>query len=110
MKMITIMPERMGGYAWLKQEDDGTTYVGVGLSQSGYKVSDELANEFAQWRGQWEGAMDREDANFDWDDFHRRGLALARAVCTCRARITLSDATRSGPVEPSATQSEISSR
>lgn len=86
MKMITIMPDYgMGPYAWQKDDNDKTTYVGGNIADSvcgfegtGYKVSKALEADFAKWMGLFGRYSDK--PGFDWDNFHRQGIALARRL------------------------------
>lgn len=81
-KTITIMPDfGMGPYAWLKDASDTTEYVGENVANAIYgfdefEVSEELQREFAAWIRRFERYCC--DADFDWDTFHRDGLALSR--------------------------------
>jgi hypothetical protein len=86
MKMITIMPDYgMGPYAWQKDASDTSTGVGAniadavsGFKYTEYKVSKALEAEFAEWIGLFGNHGPK--PGFDWDSFHRRGIALARRL------------------------------
>ena len=85
MKIITIMAEFCGTYAWLKQEDDGTTLVGGNIadSTSGFEfsefwVSPGLEQAFADWMGDFGSNCD--DPDPDWPSFHRRGIELCHRL------------------------------
>jgi hypothetical protein len=85
MKVITIMPDYGGYYAWLKQQDDGTTLVGGGIGNAGWGfepgefwVSPGLEQAFADWMDIWGGNCD--DSGADWPAFHGRGIELAHRL------------------------------
>lgn len=86
MKMITIMPDfGMGPYAWEKDDSDRTTCVGgciadavCGFVGTGYRVSKALEADFAMWIGLF--GRHSHEPGFDWDSFHRQGIALARRL------------------------------
>lgn len=85
MKVITIMAEYCGTYAWLKHEDDGTTLVGGNIadSTSGFEysefwVSPGLEQAFADWIGMFGSNCDDPDA--DWPAFNLRGIELSRRL------------------------------
>ena len=86
MRVITIMPDWGGApYAWLKQEDDGTTLVGgcIADADNGFEFSEfwvppGLEQAFADWMGEFGSNCD--DANADWASFHERGIELSRRL------------------------------
>ncbi len=85
MKVITIMPEFGGYYAWIKQQDDGTTLVGGGIADTGsgfefseFWISPGLEQAFADWMGDWGGNID--DPEADSPAFHSRGIELAHRL------------------------------
>jgi hypothetical protein len=95
MKLITIMAEHLGAYAWQKEEDDGTTWVGGNIADtsSGFEfsefwVSPGLEQAFADWMSIWADIWDDPTAD-DWPSFHERGIELSR-----RLKEQLADQTR----------------
>lgn len=86
MQLITIMPDFGNGpYAWLKNVDDGTTLVGGNIADAvsgfeGYdfKVSIALEQAFGTWVNRFE--QDYKEPAFDWEGFHREGIALSRRL------------------------------
>lgn len=85
MQIITIMPDFLSAYAWAKDAEDDTTYVGGNIAAgedefefSDFKVSAALVRGFCTWVGRFERFCD--DPAFDWDEFHRDGIALTRRL------------------------------
>jgi hypothetical protein len=86
----TIMPDYGGGYAWVKDSSDTTTWLGGncadtfgGLHDSwhgDHAISEDLALAFAHWQLRFERTNPADKAitpEGGWDDFHRVGEALA---------------------------------
>lgn len=84
MKVITIMPDFDCTYAWLKEEDEGTVFVGglIGDS-SGFwdpelEVSPGLQQSYCEWVLRFN--LDCYNSDFDWKGFHEEGIALTRRL------------------------------
>ncbi len=83
MATITVMPDFGNGpWAWLT-EDRATQGVGPCIADAtcgmpGFGLSKELEEDFAEWVIDFERNCERE--GFDWDDFHMRGMALAKRL------------------------------
>ena len=84
MKVITIMAD-YGCYAWLKDEDDGTTLVGPGVTSevddfefADFSVSPGLKQAFEDWHGGFNLFADHPTE--DWTSFHERGMELSRRL------------------------------
>jgi hypothetical protein len=80
--IITIMWD-WGCYAWVKDEDDGTTLVGGGielgdLEHLGLWVSPGLEQQFNDWAGSLPDHC--ADPDSDWWAFHERGIELCRRL------------------------------
>ena len=84
MKVITISVEKYWPYAWLKDDDDGTTLMGGSLADaygweySGFWVSPGLEQAFADWLSDFGWRCD--DPAPDWPSFHERGIELCRRL------------------------------
>ena len=73
----------MGPYAWQKPSSDQSSYVGQCIAtatdgfeaEDGTKISAALEAAFNDWTGQFEQFAERPD--FDWEDFHLRGVNLS---------------------------------
>jgi hypothetical protein len=90
-RLITIMADYgMGPYAWERPEHPESTHVGPNIADAvagfpdSYGVPKTLTEAFASWVCEFERcALDK---TFDWENFHRRGIALAKEL-----RYTLGD-------------------
>jgi len=75
-------------WLWMKEANDETTYIGqaVGVYRDWFGehvISTELEQEATTWLLEFERAnlYNVENAqNFNWADFHTRGLALAKRL------------------------------
>lgn len=99
MLIYTIMPDFGLAYGWV-QPPDAPPCAGVGSNIAGpggwgadLPISSELDNAFIEWQCEfesyaWHASADKAGyANFDWTNFHARGLAL-----TIRLKAELGDA------------------
>jgi hypothetical protein len=88
--VLTVMPDYgVGPFLWTKQLPEITAGVGGNccdrISACGsHPMSDELHKAFAAWVIEFENAPILDYAAhrifLDWDDFHKRGVALARRL------------------------------
>lgn len=99
MQILTIMLDYGQAYGW-RQPSDAPPWAGVGSNIAGpggwgadLPISSDLENAFIKWQGEFESHAWHESAdkagyaNFDWMNFHARGLAL-----TIRLKAELGDA------------------
>ncbi len=107
MQVITIMPEVTGEYAWLKREDDGSTWVGPNIADSScgfefseFKVSASIEHDFGNWVVRF--ARGDDDPAFDWPAFNREGIELAR-----RLKLEIGDQARVIYTQPSEDPSAV---
>jgi len=84
--IFTIMPDFGGAYGWRKGNNDN---AGVGSNHAdtvGWYdktgISQSLHEQFAAWQSEFEsaGMANREFADFDWVDYHRRGILLSHLL------------------------------
>ena len=85
--LITVMPDYgFGPYAWQKPASDSSTLVGqcIGTAVHGFEADDgttisaSLQADFADWTAQFEQFAEKPE--FDWHEFHRVGLNLAKRL------------------------------
>ena len=85
MKIITIMPGFQNTCAWLNDDyDSGRLSHSIadaasGLHFTGFKVSHELEQGFANWMAPFVRS-EHTNPDFSWKEFHETGIALARRL------------------------------
>lgn len=84
-KTVTIMPDFCGAlYAWEKVKHGEARAVGGRVARGslalrgGCPVTEELQRDFIAWAIEFDRGC--RDADFDWTQFHERGLGLARRL------------------------------
>jgi hypothetical protein len=86
--IYTIMPDFGGTYGW-ESSDDRPASAGVGGSHADVcawsgviGISQSLHDQFAAWQTEFEcaGMHSRDFADFDWEDYHHRGISLAHRL------------------------------
>lgn len=90
MYTYTIMPDYgNAAYAWIRKPGAVGPGVGGNIADGGtgwmgkHPISKELETDFAMWAIEFEGEVtDETELTFHWQDFHNRGLALARRLKT----------------------------
>lgn len=81
--IFTIMPDFGGAYGWRKDNSDNVGVGGNHADTVGWYddngISQSLHESFAAWQTEFEsaGMRSRNFADFDWVDYHSRGIALA---------------------------------
>jgi len=93
------MPDYGGGYAWVKDSSDTTTWIGGNIAdtfggvqdswQGDHAISADLALAFAQWQLRFERTNPADEVIIPeggWEDFHRVGEAFA-----ARLQVELAD-------------------
>jgi hypothetical protein len=79
---FTIMPDFVGAYGWVSRREEGDHGVGsCHADDSGWYatpgISAPLQQSFAEWQAVFNRTRGDFTHDFDWEEFHRRGLALA---------------------------------
>lgn len=84
--IFTIMPDFGGAYGWRKDNIDNTGVGGSHADTSGWcddiGISVSLHERFAAWQAEFEsaGMSSRDFADFDWVEFHHRGILLSHQL------------------------------
>lgn len=82
------MPDFGGAYGW-KSHDARPADGGVGANHADVcgwygdiPISQALHEQFADWQTEFEsaGSHDKDFADFDWVDYHRRGISLSHQL------------------------------
>jgi len=84
--VFTIMPDFGGAYGWRKDTNDNRGVGGNHADTQGWHdeiaISLSLHESLAAWQDEYEcaGISSRDFANFDWVDYHRRGISLSKQL------------------------------
>lgn len=83
---LTIMPDYGGAYCW-SITGDAEAHAGVGpcsclprVQKGMRKHPHPLEQDFEQWQSQFEDIPVGSFDGFDWEGFHREGIALSRKL------------------------------
>lgn len=80
------MPDFGGAYGWHKDNNDhagvGGNHADTGGWHNEIGISNSLHEQFAAWQSEFEsaGMGSREFVDFDWVDYHRRGISLSHRL------------------------------
>lgn len=84
--VFTIMPDCGGAYGWRKDNNDDGGVGGNHADICGWhheiQISQSLHEQFASWQMEFESESisSTDFADFDWGDYHRRGILLSHQL------------------------------